>query len=103
MAASLSTNDRPRRFASRRPTVDFPTPISPTSTIGRSRRFPKSITGKGYTAAHPLGKSAVMSRLVVLIIVLVLVVGGLFYLSTVPKEQPTHMIEVAVPQGGNAH
>ncbi len=44
-----------------------------------------------------------MSRLVVLIIVLVLVVGGLFYLSTVPKEQPTHMIEVAVPQGGNAH
>jgi uncharacterized membrane protein len=44
-----------------------------------------------------------MSRLVVLIIVLVIIVGGLFYLSTVPKEQPTHTIEVAVPQGGNAH
>jgi uncharacterized membrane protein len=40
---------------------------------------------------------------VVLIIVLVIIVGGLFYLSTVPKEQPTHTIEVAVPQGGNAH
>jgi uncharacterized membrane protein len=44
-----------------------------------------------------------MSRLVVLIIVLLLVIGGLFFLSTVPKEQPTHVIEVAVPQGGNAH
>jgi uncharacterized membrane protein len=48
-----------------------------------------------------------MSRLIVLIIVLVLLVGALFYLSTVPKEQPTHSIEVAVPQGaaggGNAN
>lgn len=48
-----------------------------------------------------------MSRLVVLIIVLVLVAGAVFYLSTVPKEQATHTIEVAVPQGaaagGNAH
>jgi hypothetical protein len=48
-----------------------------------------------------------MSRLIVLIIVLVLVVGALFYLSTVPKEQATHSIETAVPQGaaagGNAH
>ncbi|MGE5562745.1 MAG: hypothetical protein ACM3ZV_05470 [Bacillota bacterium] len=44
-----------------------------------------------------------MSRLVVLIIVLVILIGGLVYLSTVPKEQPTHTIEVAVPQGGNAH
>ena len=44
-----------------------------------------------------------MSRLVVLIIVLVVILGGLYFLSTVPKEQPTHMIEVAVPQGGNAH
>jgi uncharacterized membrane protein len=43
-----------------------------------------------------------MSRLVVLIIVLVIIVGGLFYLSTVPKEQPTHTIEVPVAQG-NAH
>ncbi|HVU29500.1 MAG TPA: hypothetical protein VHE36_03785 [Sphingomicrobium sp.] len=44
-----------------------------------------------------------MSRLVVLIIVLVLILGALYYLSTVPKAQPTHTIEVAVPQGGNAH
>jgi uncharacterized membrane protein len=43
-----------------------------------------------------------MSRLIVLIIILVLIVGGLFYLSKLPKEQPTHQIEVAVPQG-NAH
>ena len=44
-----------------------------------------------------------MSRLVVLIIVVVVIVGGLIYLSTVPKQQPTHPIEVAVPQGSNAH
>lgn len=45
-----------------------------------------------------------MSRLVVLIIiVVVVVVGGLVFLSTLPKERPTHQIEVAVPQGGNAH
>lgn len=43
-----------------------------------------------------------MSRLVVLIIVLVVIVGGLFFLSTLPTEQPTQQIEVAVPQG-NAH
>jgi len=44
-----------------------------------------------------------MSRLVVLIIVLVVIIGGIFFLSTLPKERPTHQIEVAVPQGGNAH
>jgi uncharacterized membrane protein len=44
-----------------------------------------------------------MSRLLVLIILIVVVIGGLYYLSTVPKAQPTHTIEVAVPQGGNAH
>ena len=41
-------------------------------------------------------------RLVVLLIVIVLLVGALFFLSTLPKEQPTQTIEVAVPQGGNA-
>jgi hypothetical protein len=56
----------------------------------------------GYTAAFPLGKSARMSRLVGLIIVLLLVLGGLYYLSTIPAEQPTRTIEVDVPQGGNA-
>jgi hypothetical protein len=43
-----------------------------------------------------------MSRLVVLIFVAVIVIGGLFFLSTLPKERPTHTIEVVVPQGGNA-
>ena len=57
----------------------------------------------GYTAAHPLGKSARMSRIAVLIILLVVIVGALFFLSRVPKAQPTHTIEVTVPQGGNAH
>jgi uncharacterized protein (UPF0333 family) len=48
-----------------------------------------------------------MPRLLVLIIVLIVVIGGLYFLSTLPKQQPTHTIEVAVPQGapagGNAH
>ena len=43
-----------------------------------------------------------MSRLLVLIIVLALIIGGLFFLSTLPKAQPTHQIEVPVTQG-NAH
>jgi hypothetical protein len=48
-----------------------------------------------------------MSRSLVLIILAVLLIGALFFLSSLPKEQPTHTIEVAVPQtaaaGGNAH
>jgi hypothetical protein len=48
-----------------------------------------------------------MPRIVVLIIVLVLIIGALVFLSTVPKQQPTKTIEVEVPQpatsGGNAH
>jgi len=48
-----------------------------------------------------------MPRLIVFIIVLIVVIGGLSFLSTVPKQQATHTIEVAVPQGapagGNAH
>ena len=43
-----------------------------------------------------------MSRLVVLIIVFVVIIGGLYFLSTLPKEQPTHQIEVPVTQS-NAH
>jgi hypothetical protein len=58
---------------------------------------------KGYTAPFQPGKSARMSRLLVLIVLLVIILGALFYLSTVPKAQPTHTIEVAVPQGDNAH
>jgi uncharacterized membrane protein len=48
-----------------------------------------------------------MSRLLVLIIIVVVIVGALIFLSTVPRQRPTHTIEVAVPQGaaagGNAH
>lgn len=45
-----------------------------------------------------------MSRLLVLIIILVVIIGALVFLSTVPRQQPTHSIEVAVPAaGGNAH
>jgi hypothetical protein len=38
-----------------------------------------------------------------MIIVVLLLVGALFFLSTLAKEQPTRTVEVAVPQGGNAH
>jgi uncharacterized membrane protein len=41
--------------------------------------------------------------MLVLIIVVVIVIGALFFLSTLPKQQPTHTIEAAVPAGGNAH
>ena len=48
-----------------------------------------------------------MPRIAVPIIAIVLILGALFFLSTLPREQPTHTIEVAVPQGaatgGNAH
>jgi len=45
-----------------------------------------------------------MSRLFLLIVLALLVVGALFFLSRLPKQQPTHTIEVAVPApGGNAH
>jgi hypothetical protein len=43
-------------------------------------------------------------RPLVLIIIAVIVIGALILLSTLPKQQPTHAIEVAVPApGGNAH
>ena len=48
-----------------------------------------------------------MSRSIVLLIIVVVIVGGFYLLSTLPRQQPTHTIEVAVPQGapagGNAH
>ena len=43
-----------------------------------------------------------MPKLIVLIVVLVLLIGALVLLSTLPKQGPTHTIEVNVPQG-NAH
>ena len=42
-----------------------------------------------------------MSRMILLVLVAVLV-GGAFLLSTLPKEQPTHPIEVAVPHAAPA-
>jgi hypothetical protein len=47
-----------------------------------------------------------MPRIAVLIVILVILIGALFFLSTVPKQQPTRTIEVEVPQpgpSGNAH
>lgn len=43
-----------------------------------------------------------MPRAVFLIIVLLLLGGGIYYLSTLPKEVPAKTILVDVPQGGNA-
>jgi hypothetical protein len=43
-----------------------------------------------------------MSRIVVLIVVLLLVIGGIVFLSRVPSERPVKTIEMTVPQGGNA-
>jgi len=40
-----------------------------------------------------------MSRLMLLIIVLALVIGALFFLSTQAKEVPTRTIETDVSQG----
>ena len=106
IAESLSTKASPSRRASRRPTVDFPTPICPTSTTGRSRCLVKSVTLRGYTAASPLGKSAATMpkrssccpdhRLVLLI-------GGLYLPFDAAQERPTHTIEVQCRAGGNAH
>ena len=42
-----------------------------------------------------------MPRLLLIVLLLVLI-GGLVFLSTTAKEQPTQTIEVEVPQGGNA-
>jgi len=44
-----------------------------------------------------------MPRIAVLIVILVLLIGALVFISTVPKQQPTKTIEVEVPTGGNAH
>ena len=43
-----------------------------------------------------------MSRIVVLLFLLLAIGGGLYFLSTVPEEQPTKVIEVDVPQGAAA-
>lgn len=42
-----------------------------------------------------------MPRIAVLIVIVLVLAGALYFLSTVPKEQPTSTIEVAVPQPGS--
>ncbi|MES2147357.1 MAG: hypothetical protein V4491_05850 [Pseudomonadota bacterium] len=42
-----------------------------------------------------------MSRMVVLILVLLLIAGGIYYLSTVPREVPAKTVEIDVPKGGD--
>ena len=46
-----------------------------------------------------------MPRLLIPIVLVLVVLGVLFFLSTLPKEQPTKPIEVPVTQGtgDNAH
>lgn len=43
-----------------------------------------------------------MSRMFALIVVVLLLAGAVYYLSTVPKEVPARTVEVDVQQGGNA-
>jgi len=43
-----------------------------------------------------------MSRTAAFIILVLLLAGGIYLLSTVPKQQPAKTIEIDVPQGGNA-
>jgi hypothetical protein len=43
-----------------------------------------------------------MSRLILLVLILALIVGGLWYLSTVPTEVPTRTIETEVTPAQNA-
>ena len=43
-----------------------------------------------------------MSRLLALIVVVLLIAGAVYFLSTTPKEVPAKTIEVDVSQGGNA-
>lgn len=43
-----------------------------------------------------------MSRMAVLIVVILLLAGGIYFLSTIPREQPMKTIEVDVAQSGNA-
>ena len=43
-----------------------------------------------------------MSRLILLVLFIVLLGGGLWYLSTVPAEVPTRTIETDATPAGNA-
>jgi len=101
-------------FARRRPTVDLPAPINPTSTIGRSSRSLNFCIGRGYTAVPDVGqkptrmrssriapaptrrKSRAPGPLVLLILLLVIVAGAIYFLSSQAREVPTRPVEVDV-------
>lgn len=42
-----------------------------------------------------------MSRLILLIVFLAALIGGVYFLSTLPKQQPTAVIETEVAVPGN--
>ena len=72
--------------------------------------FGEFVHGRGYTAAPKLGqkpltsksKRNIMRPLPFLIIVVLLVAGLLYFLSTRPQEVPTRTIEAEVSQNGDA-
>jgi hypothetical protein len=43
-----------------------------------------------------------MSRLILIVLFIALLAGGLWYLSTVPSEVPTRVIETDATPAGNA-
>jgi hypothetical protein len=97
---------RPSRFARRLPTVDFPAPIRPTRTIGRSRLSRTFLIDQGYTFPPQVGQKPFvpsikpegpMPRAVLfLIIIVVIIAGALVFLSSQAREVPTHSIQVDV-------
>jgi hypothetical protein len=69
------------------------------------------VHGVGYTALAKVGKSppngpfqkrTAMPRLAVPIIILLILLGGLIFLSTTAREVPTRTIEVDVSTAPNA-
>ena len=44
-----------------------------------------------------------MSRLILFVLFIAIIVGGLWYLSTVPTEVPTQTIETDATPAGNAN
>src|SRR6478736_8879177 len=83
-----------------RPSIFQPPSARPAPPGGRDVHSIVSLEGAIQRLVRS-AKAASMSRMLVLIVVVVVVLGALFFLSTLPKERPTHQIEVAVPQGGN--
>ena len=64
-------------------------------SIQRRPRWGKSALEVEHSGSH-------MPRIAVLIVILVLLIGALFFLSTRAREVPTSTIEVEVNQAANA-